>query len=131
MERGADPCQPGLHVGELPPGGRQAPAAVPGAGGPQPAAPGRRGGARRGHHRGPAAGAAGTGPGADRGQGSGPGPAVVPGYRRLPVRPDRKSTRLNSSHVEISYAVFCLKKKKRKAIQLFFIKKKKKTKNKK
>src|SRR5690349_22772245 len=25
--------------------------------------------------------------------------------------PDRKSTRLNSSHVEISYAVFCLKKK--------------------
>src|SRR6266496_4965001 len=28
-----------------------------------------------------------------------------------PVR-DRKSTRLNSSHVEISYAVFCLKKKK-------------------
>src|SRR5215469_5853405 len=24
--------------------------------------------------------------------------------------PDRKSTRLNSSHVEISYAVFCLKK---------------------
>src|SRR5438874_9194357 len=30
------------------------------------------------------------------------------------VRPDRKSTRLNSSHVEISYAVFCLKKKKKK-----------------
>src|SRR5690625_5979283 len=28
-------------------------------------------------------------------------------------RPDRKSTRLNSSHVAISYAVFCLKKKKR------------------
>src|SRR5690349_24073402 len=27
---------------------------------------------------------------------------------------DRKSTRLNSSHVEISYAVFCLKKKKNK-----------------
>src|SRR5438874_8370554 len=27
-------------------------------------------------------------------------------------RIDRKSTRLNSSHVEISYAVFCLKKKK-------------------
>src|SRR5690349_22830222 len=27
---------------------------------------------------------------------------------------DRKSTRLNSSHVEISYAVFCLKKKKEK-----------------
>src|SRR5436305_10273588 len=29
-----------------------------------------------------------------------------------PWRPDRKSTRLNSSHVRISYAVFCLKKKK-------------------
>src|SRR5690349_21920205 len=28
-----------------------------------------------------------------------------------PRRSDRKSTRLNSSHVEISYAVFCLKKK--------------------
>src|SRR3712207_8088305 len=27
--------------------------------------------------------------------------------------PDRKSTRLNSSHANISYAVFCLKKKKR------------------
>src|SRR5690606_39569993 len=27
------------------------------------------------------------------------------------VRQDRKSTRLNSSHVKISYAVFCLKKK--------------------
>src|SRR5690349_23409913 len=32
-----------------------------------------------------------------------------------PTEPvDRKSTRLNSSHVEISYAVFCLKKKKEK-----------------
>src|SRR5438874_10264777 len=30
------------------------------------------------------------------------------------LREDRKSTRLNSSHVEISYAVFCLKKKKKK-----------------
>src|SRR5438034_5607044 len=29
-------------------------------------------------------------------------------------RPDRKSTRLNSSHTVISYAVFCLKKKKKK-----------------
>src|SRR3989442_9008852 len=29
-----------------------------------------------------------------------------------PVLQDRKSTRLNSSHVRISYAVFCLKKKK-------------------
>src|SRR5690349_23386995 len=31
---------------------------------------------------------------------------------RRPSAGDRKSTRLNSSHVEISYAVFCLKKKK-------------------
>src|SRR5438067_8469214 len=30
------------------------------------------------------------------------------------TRSDRKSTRLNSSHVSISYAVFCLKKKKKK-----------------
>src|SRR5690349_24252446 len=30
---------------------------------------------------------------------------------------DRKSTRLNSSHVEISYAVFCLKKKKKRKIK--------------
>src|SRR5690606_39617246 len=29
------------------------------------------------------------------------------------LQPDRKSTRLNSSHVKISYAVFCLKKKKK------------------
>src|SRR6202041_2757845 len=34
---------------------------------------------------------------------------------RLRSRPDRKSTRLNSSHVEISYAVFCLKKKESKS----------------
>src|SRR5690349_23405238 len=34
--------------------------------------------------------------------------------RASPRREDRKSTRLNSSHVEISYAVFCLKKKKKK-----------------
>src|SRR3712207_7995763 len=31
-----------------------------------------------------------------------------------PRQPDRKSTRLNSSHANISYAVFCLKKKKKK-----------------
>src|SRR5437667_4128837 len=31
-----------------------------------------------------------------------------------PRRQDRKSTRLNSSHITISYAVFCLKKKKKK-----------------
>src|SRR5688572_30896114 len=33
-----------------------------------------------------------------------------------PAREDRKSTRLNSSHSQISYAVFCLKKKKADAI---------------
>src|SRR5438067_6203854 len=33
------------------------------------------------------------------------------GIRGLGVALDRKSTRLNSSHVSISYAVFCLKKK--------------------
>src|SRR6266540_5757098 len=32
----------------------------------------------------------------------------------LSSTPDRKSTRLNSSHITISYAVFCLKKKKQK-----------------
>src|SRR5215813_14983433 len=38
---------------------------------------------------------------------------------------DRKSTRLNSSHVRISYAVFCLKKKKKKTNIHSKIKKKK------
>src|SRR3712207_8429261 len=33
------------------------------------------------------------------------------GGRQKPRRRDRKSTRLNSSHANISYAVFCLKKK--------------------
>src|SRR5215203_1855532 len=37
---------------------------------------------------------------------------------------DRKSTRLNSSHANISYAVFCLKKKKKK-LKFIFIEKKK------
>src|SRR6266853_5684924 len=43
---------------------------------------------------------------------------------------DRKSTRLNSSHSQISYAVFCLKKKK-KTKKALIIKKKKKKKKKK
>src|SRR5699024_11755451 len=38
-----------------------------------------------------------------------------------PLGPDRKSTRLNSSHVSISYAVFCLKKKTKKYISLGFL----------
>src|SRR2546430_5815551 len=42
-------------------------------------------------------------PGGSRDRGRGIAPASVEG--------DRKSTRLNSSHSQISYAVFCLKKK--------------------
>src|SRR2546430_9133589 len=37
--------------------------------------------------------------------------------RSLHTRQDRKSTRLNSSHSQISYAVFCLKKKKQLSIR--------------
>src|SRR2546426_9234723 len=44
-------------------------------------------------------------------------PALRPG-RTAVRRRDRKSTRLNSSHLVISYAVFCLKKKKRLAVGL-------------
>src|SRR5256885_2462054 len=36
----------------------------------------------------------------------------------MPVRKDRKSTRLNSSHLVISYAVFCLKKKNNKTFAI-------------
>src|SRR6266436_7735157 len=43
---------------------------------------------------------------------------------------DRKSTRLNSSHGYISYAVFCLKKKKKKISNFFFTKKTKNRKTK-
>src|SRR3989449_1999794 len=46
--------------------------------------------------------------GADPLQGAGGGDA-----QRVACRGDRKSTRLNSSHGYISYAVFCLKKKKK------------------
>src|SRR6266704_6386766 len=54
----------------------------------------------------------------------GPGPACRPRAGR-PARGtrDRKSTRLNSSHVSISYAVFCLKKKKKKSKKTSLIKK--------
>src|SRR2546426_8326237 len=34
---------------------------------------------------------------------------------------DRKSTRLNSSHLVISYAVFCLKKKKKKSLTIMLL----------
>src|SRR3712207_7400319 len=49
-----------------------------------------------------------------------PGRARVPDLVRLvePVLLDRKSTRLNSSHANISYAVFCLKKKKKQQYKL-------------
>src|SRR4051812_49652171 len=40
---------------------------------------------------------------------------------RLPGPADRKSTRLNSSHMSISYAVFCLKKKKHRPDEAVFI----------
>src|SRR5712664_4712233 len=61
---------------------------------------------------------------ADRDQRARPG-------RREPEHRDRKSTRLNSSHDQISYAVFCLKKKKKtKQHKKQQKKKKKKTKKK-
>src|SRR5690606_42054675 len=41
--------------------------------------------------------------------------------RAAPHRADRKSTRLNSSHVKNSYAVFCLKKKTVKTIKIFVL----------
>src|SRR5690606_40887446 len=68
-------------------------------------------------------------PGGDRAGGGGAGAGAVKGggaavggrargrrplhrrHRRPRPAVDRKSTRLNSSHVKISYAVFCLKKK--------------------
>src|SRR2546426_6507922 len=54
---------------------------------------------------------------------------TVPGRRRTPApMADRKSTRLNSSHLVISYAVFCLKKKKKKKKTLEQVKTKHQTK---
>src|SRR5690349_22843203 len=47
------------------------------------------------------------------GEAHGDVPLVAPERLVAAVPEDRKSTRLNSSHVEISYAVFCLKKKKK------------------
>src|SRR5690625_6271344 len=48
-----------------------------------------------------------------REDGSASAPGCRSGRRRSSRPRDRKSTRLNSSHVAISYAVFCLKKKKK------------------
>src|SRR3712207_7397145 len=55
-----------------------------------------------------------TGGGGAHGGGGGAAPGLAVRRAAHPVRhrgPDRKSTRLNSSHANISYAVFCLKKK--------------------
>src|SRR3989475_7666960 len=46
-----------------------------------------------------------------RGRGTHFDPQVADAFASIPL--DRKSTRLNSSHSQISYAVFCLKKKKK------------------
>src|SRR4051812_49805998 len=48
-----------------------------------------------------------------RSRSSGPSGSMGPGCSQ-----DRKSTRLNSSHMSISYAVFCLKKKTRRIVAL-------------
>src|SRR5215467_2156729 len=67
-----------------------------------------------------------------RGRTSAPGPPPSPTpqstWPAIPGRPagDRKSTRLNSSHLVISYAVFCLKKKKKKNHDIYYKKKKNK-----
>src|SRR3712207_8580082 len=60
-------------------------------------------------------------PGADEVWGDGGQDTIDYAGRTTPVTvdlddQDRKSTRLNSSHANISYAVFCLKKKKKKKI---------------
>src|SRR5438034_5884214 len=46
--------------------------------------------------------------------GEAPRDRLLVGGQDVENEPDRKSTRLNSSHTVISYAVFCLKKKKKK-----------------
>src|SRR2546422_8393642 len=60
------------------------------------------------------AGGPGRGRGGDPGQDDAAGPGQRPGRGDEAGGRDRKSTRLNSSHGYISYAVFCLKKKKKK-----------------
>src|SRR3712207_8400233 len=46
---------------------------------------------------------------------------LLVGSRKVGYTADRKSTRLNSSHANISYAVFCLKKKKAFLSHTFFL----------
>src|SRR3712207_7459158 len=65
-----------------------------------------------------------AGPAGAGGEGQAAGPDVevqvrVPGEHE-PRAADRKSTRLNSSHANISYAVFCLKKKRNHATYNIF-----------
>src|SRR3712207_6885108 len=69
-----------------------------------------------GARRAPGAGARGRCAGDRGGRGRIPA-AVLGGGVALPLA-DRKSTRLNSSHANISYAVFCLKKKKNQTLTL-------------
>src|SRR6266853_1224132 len=64
-----------------------------------------------------------------RSRGGGRAVGCAPILRAGLLRPrDRKSTRLNSSHSQISYAVFCLKKKKKINFPINLKKKKKKKK---
>src|SRR5215203_155207 len=58
------------------------------------------------------------------------GPTASSRSRMRPSTGDRKSTRLNSSHANISYAVFCLKKKKKTTPVTYSNKKQKKNKTK-
>src|SRR3712207_8088462 len=76
-------------------------------GGEPDAGPGARGA------RGAALGPCRTGPGPTDGRRPENLRGVEPTHRNRAAQPmaDRKSTRLNSSHANISYAVFCLKKK--------------------
>src|SRR6266478_7005703 len=60
-----------------------------------------------------------------RGAGGDPAQRLAALLSRCQSRRDRKSTRLNSSHSQISYAVFCLKKKKKKKNVYVIVKKKK------
>src|SRR6266496_3963357 len=73
---------------------------------------------------------AGSRAGGRRRPGRGPGGRGRRRHQRGSRAGDRKSTRLNSSHVEISYAVFCLKKKKKKHAHAVLIKKKREGKHK-
>src|SRR6266478_6863786 len=61
------------------------------------------------------------------GAGARSGKPPHPAFRSPAPGVDRKSTRLNSSHSQISYAVFCLKKKKKQKAQCIYVRRKKNT----